>query len=144
MEHLCIIVAMTIYPQLTNEQIPQFTDAQRTCERIADKAIDADVDPVLALAVGVEETRLRSTITSEKGARGALQVLPKYWCPKKQPCDYEKAGLQALKYYLDKHGSERTALTRYAGAGKRARQYAERVLRRYKVLVAFLTAIDGC
>lgn len=147
MDNLCIIVAMTIYPQLTTTQIPQFQSAQRMCEKVADKAVDADVDPLMALAVAVEETRLRD-ITSPAGAKGPLQVLPKYWCPKELPdgetCDYIDAGLDALHYYMDRGASERDALRRYAGKGKRAREYAERVLRRYNTLVALLTAIDGC
>jgi hypothetical protein len=147
MDHLCIIVAMTIYPNLTAPQIHQFQDAQRVCEKIADRAIDVDVDPLMALAVAVEETRLRSDVTSPAGAKGPMQVLPKYWCPKSpksRPCDYVGAGLKALKYYMKKGTSERDGLRRYAGAGKGARDYAERVLRRYNNLVALLTAIDGC
>jgi hypothetical protein len=146
MDNLCIIVAMTIYPQLTTTQIPQFQAAQRMCEKVADKAVDADVDPLMALAVAVEETRLRD-VTSPAGAKGPLQVLPKYWCPKLvkgQTCDYIEAGLGALHYYMEKGASERDALRMYAGKGRRAREYAERVLRRYNTLVALLTAIDGC
>lgn len=147
MEHLCIIVAMTIYPNLTTPQIKDFQQAVRTCEKVADKAIDSDVDPLLALAIAVEETRLQPNVTSPAGAKGPMQVLPKYWCPKsskKRPCDYIGAGLKALSYYLAKGKSERDALRMYAGAGKGARDYAERVLRRYNTFVAFLTATDGC
>lgn len=147
MDHLCIIVAMTIYPNLSTPQIESFQQAQRVCEKIADKAIDVDVDPLMALAVAVEETRLRADVVSPAGAMGPMQVLPKYWCPKapkSRPCDYIGAGLRALKHYMKKGASERDGLRRYAGAGKGARDYAERVLRRYNNFVALLTAIDGC
>lgn len=144
MDHLCIIVAMTIYPQLTTSKIPMFKEARRTCERLADKSISNDIDPLLVLSVAVEESRLKN-VTSNKGAKGPLQVIPKYWCPKSvrnKPCDYELAGINALKYYLRKYGTEREAVTGYAGQGKRARRYAERVLQRYNSLLAILTAVD--
>lgn len=144
MDNLCLIVVLTIYPDLNTSQIKEFRAAQRVCEQVSAAAYKAGVDEPLALAVAVEETRLQHRPHKTSGARGPMQVLPKYWCPKKGKCDYVEAGVDALKYYLDDSPSERRALQRYAGAGERARNYAERVLRRVKAIRALLLAVEGC
>jgi soluble lytic murein transglycosylase-like protein len=144
MDNLCLIVVLTIYPDLNTSQIKEFRSAQRVCEQVSTAAYKAGVDEPLALAVAVEETRLQHLAHKKSGARGPMQVLPKYWCPAQGKCDYVEAGVDALKYYLDDSPSERRALQRYAGAGKRARNYAERVLRRVKALRALLLAVEGC
>lgn len=144
MDHLCLIVVMTIYPNLQPSQISEFRSAQRVCEEVRAAAYKGGVDEPLALAVAVEETRLRHISQKKSGARGPLQALPKYWCPKKGKCDYVEAGIGALSYYLEDSPSERRALQRYAGAGKSARDYAERVLQRLKTIRAALLAVEGC
>lgn len=144
MDNLCLIVVLTIYPDLNTSQIKEFRAAQRVCEQVSAAAYKAGVDEPLALAVAVEETRLQHRPHKTSGARGPMQVIPKYWCPKKGKCDYVEAGVDALKYYLDDSPSERRALQRYAGAGERARNYAERVLRRVKAIRALLLAVEGC
>ena len=145
---LCILILVTIYPQLQNSQVREFRRAQAVCEQVYNAAIDSPVDPLLALAVAAEETRFKPR-TSNKGAQGPLQVIPAYWCPKdekgklKPKCDHIDAGLRALEYYVAERPSVRRALEGYAGKGRDARAYAERVLVRYKSLVAMAIALEG-
>ncbi len=146
---LCILILVTIYPQLQNSQVREFRQAQAVCERVYAAAIDSPVDPLLALAVAAEETRFQPRQTSHKGAQGPLQVMPGYWCPKdekgklKPKCDHIDAGLRALHHFVDTRPSVRRALEGYAGKGRDARAYAERVLLRYKSLVAMAIALEG-
>ena len=51
---LCILILVTIYPQLQNSQVRAFRQAQAVCERVYAAAIDSPVDPLLALAVAAE------------------------------------------------------------------------------------------
>jgi len=146
---LCILILVTIYPQLQNSQVREFRRAQAVCEQVYNAAIDSPVDPLLALAVAAEETRFKPRQTSNKGAQGPLQVMPAYWCPKdekgklKPKCDHIDAGLRALHHFVDTRPSVRRALEGYAGKGRDARAYAERVLLRYKSLVAMAIALEG-
>lgn len=144
MGDLCLIVVMTIYPRLSPPQISEFRESLNVCEEVAEASLKAGVNEQLALAVAVEETRLRHLHNKKSGARGPLQALPKYWCPKKGKCDYVEAGVDALKYYLEDSPSERKAVERFAGQGKRARDYAERVMRRLKTIRALILAVEGC
>lgn len=145
---LCILILVTIYPQLQNSQVREFRRALAVCERVYNAAIDSPVDPLLALAVAAEETRFKPR-TSNKGAQGPLQVIPAYWCLKdakgtlKPKCDHIDAGLRALHHFVDSRPSVRRALEGYAGKGRDARAYAERVLLRYKSLVAMAIALEG-
>jgi hypothetical protein len=74
------------------------------CEQVAQAADTGDVCPALAVAIAYRETRFTNA-TSSKGARGPLGVIPKY-IPKhicnnpKRNCDYTKAGVAALNYWL--------------------------------------------
>lgn len=146
---LCVIVLLTIYPQLQSSQVREFRRAQVTCESVYYAAQEhSTLDPLLALAVAAEETRFKPR-KSNKGAQGPLQVMPEYWCPKdkrgklKPKCDHVRAGLRALEHYVDKRPSLRRALEAYAGAGPSARAYAERVLVRLKTLQAVALALEG-
>lgn len=145
---LCIVILMTIYPQLQSSQVREFRRAQATCEQVYDRALEGGVDPLLALAVAAEETRFKPQ-RSNKGAQGPLQVLPALWCPKdargtlKPKCDHTAAGLRAIAYYSAHRPSLRRALESYAGAGPSARAYAERVLLRLKTLRAVALALEG-
>lgn len=143
---ICLVVVMTIYPTLQPSQVKQFKDALNVCEQVVQTAERTDNEHIelLALAVAAEETRFRHIRHKGSGAQGPMQVLPKYWCPKEGPCDYIEASFKALDHYVTSSPSERRALERYAGAGKRARDYAERVLKRLKTYRALAAALDGC
>ena len=109
------------------------------CERVAREAQRQHVDPLLAISVAARETRFKDVISS-KGARGPLGVIPKYHCPKKGKCDYTKAGISALKKYLDLNGGEVcAALAQYnrgnsgvCEPGRSEFEYAQDVISNYE------------
>jgi len=127
---LCIIAALIIYSPLPR-YAPAARDAVEICEEIISRTEPFSVDPVVAIAIASEETRLQRDLKSSHGAVGPMQVLPIYWCPKAGACNEIDAGLRAIAYFLKREkGDELRALTAYAGAGPRARKYARRVVAR--------------
>ena len=109
------------------------------CIQVVNAAHNRSVDPILALSVAYHESRLRN-IVSPKGARGPLQVIPKWWCKNPRKCDYVKAGVKALETYIDLNPNNLCkALAQYnrgfvgrCSKGRSEYYYAKRVLNTYE------------
>ena len=97
------------------------------------------VDPVLILAVAAIESRFNPVAESVFGAKGLMQVIPKYHVEKLaehggvdallDPEVNIQVGAQILREYLRLHGNLETALQMYAGAyDEPTAQYAGKVL----------------
>ena len=140
---ICLIAVLAIFgTQTHNRHTPFMTESIEVCEELIERNHAYELDPVLVIAVASEESRLRRDVESQSGAVGVLQILPIYWCPVEGSCNTMEAGLTALRYYLKKYdGDVKKALTGYAGAGKRARAYASRVMKRMKHINSVLNAI---
>ena len=138
MSQLCALWIVTLANTI-GEPPPHGQEEERAievCQLIVESADRQDVDPVLAVAVGWNETRLRFGLRSPCGARGPMQVIPHYWCPDRRgrwsangqhitkDCDLIDAGVFALSYYLETRGSVGTALRSYGGS----QGYSARVL----------------
>jgi soluble lytic murein transglycosylase-like protein len=84
------------------------------------------VDPLLILAVMAIESRYNPVAESNMGARGLMQVIPRYHPEKLEPHGGEQAllepavniqiGAQILREYTRRFGDLETALQVYAGA----------------------------
>ena len=84
------------------------------------------VDPLLILAVMAVESRYNPVAESNMGAKGLMQVIPKYHADKLAEHGGESAlldphvnilvGAQILREYLRRFGETETALQMYAGA----------------------------
>jgi len=86
-----------------HKQSKTFASRLQVCNRVAIEARKQDVEPVLAIAIAFHESRFQPKITSGKGAKGPLGVIPKYHCPKTGECDYTKAGVSAIKLVTEMH-----------------------------------------
>ena len=142
-------VSMAAEPGLTAEQraVAEFI-AKRY--RVAEDAITEfvsiayrageqyRVDPLLILAVMAIESRYNPVAESVMGARGLMQVIPKYHPEKLVPHGGEEAllepevnihvGAQILREYYRRFGDLETALQMYAGAlDEPTSQYATKV-----------------
>ena len=142
-------VSMAAEPELTAEQraVAEFI-AKRY--RVAEDAITEFVsiayrageqhriDPLLILAVMAIESRYNPVAESVMGARGLMQVIPKYHPEKLVPHGGEDAllephvniqvGAQILREYYRRFGDLETALQMYAGAlDEPTSQYATKV-----------------
>ena len=91
---LCLMIASWTY-----DVEPQKIKAQAVCVDVAQEAQSQGVPVDEALALAWAESRFTPTVNKKTGARGPMQVLPKWWCKKKQKCDYVKAGVTALKVF---------------------------------------------
>lgn len=101
--------AATSYQKKISRSI---TQRFHICKHVAKEAKKQNVSPYLAVAVAYRETRF-SNITSPKGAKGPLGVIPKYHCTT-VPCDYIKAGVHALKKFTKLNPDDLcTALAQY-------------------------------
>jgi soluble lytic murein transglycosylase-like protein len=96
------------------------------------------VDPLLILAVMAIESRYNPVAESNMGARGLMQVIPKYHPEKLEPHGGEQAllepqvnilvGAQILREYQRRLGDTEAALQMYAGAfDEPTSQYANKV-----------------
>ena len=100
---------------------------------------DWKVDPLLILAVMAIESRYNPVAESHLGARGLMQVIPKFHLEKLLEHGGESAlldpqvniqvGAQILREYLRRFGETETALQMYAGAfDEPSSSYAVKVL----------------
>ena len=107
------------------------------CTEVAISAAMQGEEPCMAYAIASNESRCRKGLVSSAGARGPLQVIPKWSCPggKAEGCDYIQAGLSALKYWKKQFKHPRKYLAHYNAGwtiGPRAHGYAAAVLRRQR------------
>jgi hypothetical protein len=95
------------------------------CEAVVAEARRQKLDPHLAVSVAWLESRWTPDASNKtSGARGPLQILPKYWCPDANgewrvngthlsSCDYTRWGVHALRYYVRHRSTTRKALAAY-------------------------------
>jgi soluble lytic murein transglycosylase-like protein len=110
------------------------------------------VDPLLILAVMAIESRYNPVAESPMGARGLMQVIPRYHPDKLLEHGGEQAlldpevniqvGARILREYLRRFGETETALQMYAGAfDEPTSQYAGKVLAEKARLLQVLTRV---
>jgi soluble lytic murein transglycosylase-like protein len=97
------------------------------------------VDPLLILAVMAIESRFNPLAASDTGAKGLMQVVPKFHLDKLDgentlqatlyPITNIRLGALVLKEYIERTGSLEAGLQKYNGAsGDGANHYAQRIL----------------
>ena len=126
------VLCMTMFAQ---HGVPEPSKMQlKTCEQVATQTIQQGHDPIHLITVGWYESAHIPTVVSSKGAVGPLQVLKRYWCPKKGRCDYISAGIKAWDTYLEQSkGNIENTLCRYNSgqpckkASKNTRYYMSRI-----------------
>jgi soluble lytic murein transglycosylase-like protein len=100
---------------------------------------DIGVDPLLILAVMAIESRFNPIAESDNGAKGLMQVIPRYHLDKLEGGKREHAALtpdvniqlgsRVLKEYIDSTGSVEAGLQKYNGAlWDGGNQYAHKIL----------------
>lgn len=100
---VCIIAFCSMVVQA--EFGKQVRSRQSVCTDVVKEALSQGVDPVLTAAVSFRESAFKRRAVSQAGAVGPMQVLPRFWCKKKN-CDYIEAGVRALKFYTSKYGEQ--------------------------------------
>ena len=115
--------------------------ANRTavCIHVGKAALDADLDPAVIISVAWYESALNPRAVSSAGAVGPLQVLPRYFCPRKRVkgCDLTQAGIRAFKAWKKRYPVLKDTLCHYNSGNvcnKKSRRYASLVIRLSKKL----------
>lgn len=89
------------------------------------------MDQFLVASLAFHESSYRD-VTSSKGARGVMQVMPDIHCTEGETCDLIDAGLEYLQYWISRTGSPARAVCHY-NSGNRckpaAARWATRVIR---------------
>lgn len=116
--------------------------------------LERSVDPLLVLAVMAVESRYNPVAESSMGAKGLMQVIPKYHQDKLLAHGGERAllepevnievGVQILQEYMARAGAIETALQMYNGAlDEPTARYAGKVLAELERLRQFVSGEVG-
>jgi hypothetical protein len=116
--------------------------------------LESSIDPLLVLAVIAVESRFNPVAESSKGAKGLMQVIPRYHEEKLLAHGGEHAllepevniqvGTQILREYMARAGVMETALQMYNGAlDEPTARYAGKVLAERERLRQFLSEMVG-
>lgn len=88
------------------------------CLLVSETAIQEGVDPFLAVALAWNESSMLDR-TSRAGAKGFMQVVPKYAC---KDCDLVQAGCRMLKGWLKSTGGDRLRAVAHYNSGRSIKQ----------------------
>jgi len=113
--------------------------ALKTCMAVGLGASDGGLPAHVSIALAYTESRFNPEAKSERGARGPLQILPKYHCPSRSAdgCDLVAAGLSAMRRYRTKYGSWPLVLCHWNSGNEcytRSKRFARIVLSRAREL----------
>ena len=114
--------------------LPDAEDKLNTCVETVEESQRQNVDTYTIVAMAWVESGFKKDAVSSEGAIGALQIIPKYWCPDgdKNQCDLVASGVTAYATLLRKYDKKELALCHYNSGNRctpRSRDYASRVLR---------------
>ena len=150
MTSTCLLLLCTTLVGL--EELPEKKQSTliSNCVELGERAEAYGLDPSLMISIGHTESRFNKKAKSRAGAMGMLQVLPKYFCPKKGRCDYTDAGFEAWTRWSNKR-TTKEALCRYnsgrkCAESKRASYYSRTVLKKLRRLSLLVkkTSCPGC
>ena len=115
------------------------------CVELGARASDAGRDVSLILAMSWIESAFEPKAKSKAGALGMLQILPRYFCPRRRAkgCDLIAAGFRAIDAWAALSKSRCEMLCKYNGGhvcGRRSRLYAHRVANIQRVIAPTLSA----
>lgn len=138
------LIAVTLCSQAMTWNVARpYDTAFRTCLEVAQGAYLEGIPADLAVALAFTESRFNPEARSSRGARGPLQILPKFHCPsgRLQGCDLVAAGLSALKRYRKRYKRWRDVLCHWNSGNRcyrRSKLFARIVLRRRRNLTRAL------
>lgn len=131
------------YRALANHLSRRYRVASDPTEHLVRATFEASrqvgIDPLLILAVMAVESRFNPIAESEFGAKGLMQIIPKYHWDKVEelggvqamldPMNNILIGARILKQYIRQSGSVESALQTYNGAlADGTNQYAQKVI----------------
>lgn len=135
---------------ITTEPMKESTRVvkETACVELVQKASEVGHDEFIIIAIAHTESRFNKNAVSKAGAVGIMQILPKYFCPKKGPCNYTEAGFRAWEAW-SRNRTMKESLCRYnsgrpCSESARARHYSYVVIKKYKALRAMFSDSADC
>jgi soluble lytic murein transglycosylase-like protein len=127
---------------------PRLDGMMESCVEVAETAQAEGVDPLLAISLAWQESRLTPGRVSSVGAIGVMQIRPQYYCPdgEAEGCDTVLGGVRALGAKLERYDSEDAALCHYNCGNtcyEGGRQYARDIIARREELRDGLFVVYG-
>ena len=144
---ICLLALAEMVASYGGNMPPKYEARLATCLDVAREAETAEIPVSLAVSVAYEESSFLDGLVSKVGARGPLQIIPRYHCPNAKgehkpheragrldKCDLVVDGVRALKWFWTTYDKDwPLALAHYSSGEKiypSSRGYARRVIRR--------------
>ena len=144
----CALLLCLTLLSAENMSVEKTERRARNCIELAQLSATQNFDPLMVISIAHTESRFSKRAVSSAGAVGMMQVLPKYFCPKRGKCNYTQAGLRAWRAW-SKGRSREEALCRY-NSGKPckksplARHYSRVVMRKHRELKKEYADFEFC
>ena len=126
---------------------PGHDDRAAVCMEVGKVAEDLELPVALVVSVALEESRFVRDLKSKAGARGPMQIIPRYHCPdpmgRHRPhkragviagCDLILDGVKALRWFWATYEHDWGLALAHYNSGEKiyasSRAYARRIMRR--------------
>ena len=144
---VCLLALGEIVSAYGGNIPPGYDDRAAVCMEVGKVAEDLELPVALVVSVALEESRFIRDLKSKAGARGPMQIIPRYHCPnpmgEHKPherrgvlsgCDLIEDGVKALRWFWMTYEHDwARALANYNSGEtiyNSSRAYARRIMRR--------------
>mgnify|MGYP003151979955 FL=1 len=155
---ICLLAMAEMVASYGGNIPPGHDDKAVVCLEVARTAEDLELPVALVVSVAYEESKFTKDLTSKAGARGPLQIIPRYHCPTPegehkpherrgtlQGCDLVRDGVKALAWFWGRYDHDWAQALAHYNSGEKvyasSRAYARRVQRRARRINRQLNAI---
>ena len=144
---VCLLALGEIVSAYGGNIPPGHEDRAAVCMEVGRTADNLDMPVSLVVSVALEESRFLRDLKSKAGARGPLQIIPRYHCPtatgEHKPherrgvlagCDLITDGVKALRWFWTTYEHDWSLALAHYNSGEKiygsSRAYARRIMRR--------------
>lgn len=144
---VCLLALGEIVSAYGGNIPPGYDDRAAVCMEVGRVADELELPVSLVVSVALEESRFVRNLKSKAGARGPLQIIPRYHCPdsmgRHRPhkrrgvlagCDLITDGVKALRWFWSTYEYDWSRALAHYNSGEKiynsSRAYARRILRR--------------
>jgi len=145
---VCLLALGEIVSAYGGNIPPGYEDRAAVCLEVGRAADELELPVEIAVSVALEESRFMRELKSKAGARGPLQIIPRYHCPNPEGahkpherrgrlagCDLVIDGVKALRWFWIEYGEGdwSRGLAHYNSGEKvypSSRAYARRIMKR--------------
>tara|TARA_R110000851_G_scaffold140684_2_gene278123 strand:- start:2364 stop:2876 length:513 start_codon:yes stop_codon:yes gene_type:complete len=155
---ICLLAMAEMVSSYGGNIPPGHDEKAVVCLEVARAADDMELPIALVVSVAYEESKFERELTSKAGAKGPLQIIPRYHCPSPegehkphkrrgtlQGCDLVRDGVKAVKWFWETYDFDWPRALAHYNSGEKvyssSRAYARRIQRRARRINRQLNAI---